>query len=47
MYVIKSWLARHEDDNMGWSHIDIVKIIVMACVPICDDTIRDYVILVH
>jgi len=26
---------------------DIVKINVMACVPICDDTIRDYVILFH
>jgi len=44
MYVINSWLARHEDDNMGWSLIDIVNIIVMACVPNCDDPIRDYVI---
>jgi len=32
---------------MGWSLIDIVNIIVMACVPNCDDPIRDYVILVH
>ena len=47
MYVINSWLARHEDDNMGWSLIDIVNIIVMACVPNYDDPIRDYVILVH
>ena len=47
MYVINSWLARHEDDNMGWSLIDIVNIIVMACMPNCDDPICDYVILVH